>query len=167
MNFTSNTSGLDALQARLTRARSAFPGIIHDAAQNAGDAMAKALADKAPHGTHGGTPPEGDATGSLAGSFKTKVEQYGVGAKVEVFTEQPTKLKYIREGTGLYGPKKQLITPLVKKALAGPGLDHPVRSVKGMRANDFVKPVLERENEIVKPETDKAIDELKDILGGH
>jgi len=167
MNFTSNTSGLDALQARLSRARSAFPGIIRDAAQNAGDAMKKALADKAPHGTHGGTPPEGDATGSLAGSFKTKVEQQGVGAKVEVFTEQPAKLKYIREGTGLYGPKKQLITPKVKKALAGPGLDHPVRSVKGMRANDFVKPVLERENEIVKPEMDKSIDELKDILGGH
>src|SRR2546430_17482815 len=108
MNFTSNTSGLDALQARLTRARSAFPGIIHDAAQNAGDAMAKALADKAPHGTHGATPPEGDATGSLAGAVKTKVEQYGGGAKVEVFTEQPTKLKYIREGTRLYGPEKQL-----------------------------------------------------------
>jgi len=167
MNFTSNTSGLDALQARLSRARTAFPGIIRDAAQRSGDAMKKALGDKAPHGTHGGTPPEGDATGSLAGSFKTKVEQQGVGAKVEVFTEQPVKLKYIREGTGLYGPKKQLITPLVKKALYWDSAAHPVKSVKGQKANDFVKPVLERENEIVKPETDKAIDELKDILGGH
>lgn len=166
MNFQSDTSGIDALIAKIAKARAELSRVIHSAAQRSGDAMSKALADKAPHGQSGGAPPAGDGPGSLAGSFHGITEQQGVGAKVEVKTTQPQKLEYVREGTGLYGPKKQLIKPTAKKALFWPGAAHPYRSVKGMRANDFVKPVIARASEVVKPEMDKAVKEIKAMLGG-
>jgi hypothetical protein len=46
--------------------------------------------------------------------------------------------KYVHEGTGLYGPHKTKIVPKGKKALFWPGAAHPVRAVKGMKANPFL-----------------------------
>jgi hypothetical protein len=46
--------------------------------------------------------------------------------------------RYVHEGTGLYGPHKTKIAPKAKKALYWPGAAHPVRSVKGMKANPFL-----------------------------
>lgn len=167
MNFKSDTSGLDALVSRLAHARAELPRIVHSAAQWSGDAMAKALGNAAPHGGHGGPPPAGDAAGSLAGSFHAEVTQHGYSARVEVKTKQPQKLEYVVKGTGLYGPKKQLITSNVKKALYWEGADHPVKSVKGQKPNDFIKPVIAKYRDIVRPEINKAHDEFNDLLGGH
>lgn len=62
--------------------------------------------------------------------------------------------RYLHEGTGLYGPKKRRIVPTTKKALMWKGAAHPVRSVKGMRPDNYVeralarsKPGIERELE--------------------
>ena len=48
---------------------------------------------------------------------------------------------YVHEGTGLYGPHRQVIVivPKNKKALAWPGAKHPVKSVtqKGIHPNPF------------------------------
>lgn len=46
--------------------------------------------------------------------------------------------KYVHEGTGLYGPHKTKIVPKAKKALYWPGAAHPIRAVKGMKANPFL-----------------------------
>lgn len=45
---------------------------------------------------------------------------------------------YVHGGTGLYGPRKQMIRPAKKKALYWPGAAHPVRAVRGMPARPFL-----------------------------
>jgi len=46
--------------------------------------------------------------------------------------------EYVHRGTGLYGPRKQMIRPKQKKALYWPGAAHPVRAVRGMPAQPFL-----------------------------
>lgn len=45
---------------------------------------------------------------------------------------------HVHQGTGLYGPHKTKIVPKSKKALYWPGAAHPVRAVRGIRANPFL-----------------------------
>lgn len=54
--------------------------------------------------------------------------------------------RYVHEGTGLYGPHKTKIVPKAKKALYWPGAAHPVRSVKGMKANPFLLKAAKESN---------------------
>ncbi len=124
----------------LVQLRSALPGIVKDALDEAGNAMVQDLASSAPRGQgSAGPPPEGDASGPLAESFKAVVDD----ATLTVKTTQPTKLKFVTEGTGLYGPLHQRIYPRTKKALYWEGAEHPVKSVSGMEANDFVSPITD------------------------
>lgn len=45
---------------------------------------------------------------------------------------------YVHGGTGLYGPRRQMIRPKNTKALYWPGAAHPVRAVRGMPAQPFL-----------------------------
>jgi hypothetical protein len=120
------------------------------------------LSEAAPHGTGGGESPEGDASGPLSQSFSANTEQQNNASQTEVTTSQPTKLKFVTEGTGLYGPAGQRIYPKEKQALYWEGADHPVRSVSGQHANDFVSPVLDGVD--VEGYLQQAIDEMTIIL---
>ncbi|MCA1988375.1 MAG: hypothetical protein LDL07_04395 [Desulfarculus sp.] len=46
--------------------------------------------------------------------------------------------RYVHEGTGLYGPRRERIKPKTKKALMWPGAIHPVASVAGIHPNPFM-----------------------------
>lgn len=165
MIFSSNSSGIDRLIARIRKAQTELPRITQEGAQRAGDTLKEQLSNAAPHGKNPGPPPPGDAPGSLSRSFTAKAEKSSQGATLEVKTSQPLKLQYVTKGTGVY-VGKGVIRPLTKKALFWKGAAHPYRSVKGIKGNDFVKPVIDKARDVVRAEMDKAIQEIRDILGG-
>src|SRR5579884_3847285 len=138
-------SNLEDLKARLQMAIDELPDMMRQAFQEAGQTIVDDLKDAAPSGKGESPPPEGDAPGPLAESFYLREEPPpGVpGAAVSIRTTQPTKLKFVRFGTGLYGPRGERIVPKTKKALYWPDAAHPVKSVRGMEPNDFVKPILD------------------------
>jgi len=146
-----------ALQSQLdqiARVRSELPNVVRGALEEAGRVMVQDLASAAPRGTSGGgSALEGDASGPLAESFTESVD----GSTLTVKTTQPTKLGYVTQGTGIYGPIGERIYPTIKKALYWPGADHPVRSVAGMEANDFVSPVTDGADEDINALVSEAI----------
>lgn len=154
----------NALQSQLeglTRLRDALPGLISAALSDAGNAVVQDLTSAAPRGTGSGAPPEGDASGPLAESFLANVEDSGNEATLTVKTTQPTKLMYVTEGTGLYGPYNQRIYPKAKKALYWEGAEHPVKSVAGQEANDFVSPITDEANGEI---TDQVADVIYEAM---
>lgn len=161
-NITSDTSGIDVLRKRIEEAEKALPSLLQEAAHKSGETVAGWLKDKAPHSNSGGAPPPGDASGTLAGSFH--VVDKGQ-ASIEVQTTQPLKLQYVTKGTGTYIGKGR-IYPTTKRALYWSGAAHPVRSIAGQRANDFVSPVLTKVNDAIEPEMQKVVDKLNSIMGG-
>lgn len=165
MQITSDTSGLRDLIARVQEARSILPQLLVDAAQSAGDAVVDELSAAAPKGQGGGTPLPGDASGPLFESFHATAENQGNVGVATVSTTQPLKLQYVTEGTGIYVGKGRIV-PLTKKALMWEGAPHPMKSVAGQRANDFVSPVLADAVETVAGEVQTAVEELVGILGG-
>src|SRR5437899_12508653 len=102
MVLKTDTSVLDILLSRVRKARTELPRITKDAAQRAGDTVKGQLASAAPHGRSGGPPPPGDSSGPLAGSFSAQASQQGIGAHMELTTNQPLKLQYVTMGTGIY-----------------------------------------------------------------
>ncbi len=167
MQFTVSTPGIVAIRAKIAEARAALPSLMYQAVQRAGQEVVDELANNAPKGTSGGPPPSGDASGPLAESFYMQLEAppSDAGAAVSIRTRQPQKLEYVRYGTGLFGPKGQRIRPTTKKALFWPTAQHPVRSVAGMKPNDFVTPIIEQaatEEDVLYT----VIDELSAILEG-
>jgi hypothetical protein len=83
-------------------------------------------------------------TGLTAGSLQPII----LGPTKAVIMGSPVAV-WIDSGTGLYGPKHHVITPLAKKALAftvggrrlsgrGGGTKVVVRSVKGMKARPYI-----------------------------
>jgi hypothetical protein len=57
----------------------------------------------------------------------------------------------------LYGPYHQRIYPRTKKALYWEGAEHPVPSVAGMEANDFVSPITDVADEDINAVVSDAI----------
>ncbi len=55
---------------------------------------------------------------------------------------------FVHQGTGLWGPHRQRITPTTKQALYWPGARHPVKSVKGQPPQPFLQTAWEK----VQPE---------------
>jgi hypothetical protein len=147
----------NALQRQLeglAQLRADLPSVIKASLDEAGNAMVQDLASAAPRGQgSSGSSPEGDASGPLAESFNASVED----STMTVKTTQPTKLGYVTEGTGLYGPLHQRIYPKVKKALYWEGAAHPVPSVAGMEPNDFVSPITDVADEDINATVSDAI----------
>lgn len=131
------------MRERIAAARILMAQMVPATLALVGATCAQALTDAAPRGEESGENPPGDAPGPLAESFTSELEMRGTYAGVvRVKTTQPTKLRYVRRGTGVYGPNGQRIRPLVKKALYWKNAPHPMKSVAGQRANDFVTPVV-------------------------
>lgn len=165
MNITSNTSGLADLIARLNNASIEVANLLVDASDEAATLVSQALSDAAPKGSSSGTSPGDDAEGSLADSFFVIAEMQADGAVSSVRTNQGTKLGYVVNGTGIYGPRGSRIVPVQAKALYWEGAEHPYKSVAGQKPNDFVTPALaEAPNaeELLQP----VIDELSALLQG-
>jgi len=160
MIIESDASGTEFLRARIEEAKLLLPGLLVDSAQLAGDGVASALGDAAPHGKGSGDSPPGDAPGALSESFHCETEAQGDGAMATVSTTQPAKLRYVVEGRGW-------VYPVNKRALYWDGLPHPVPYAKPSQANDFISPVInDQVNEIVEPEVNAIIDNLSAILEG-
>ncbi len=136
------SSGASLLHLRLTIARSQLPMALTEAVRHGGNTVRAALSAAAPVGAGAGTAPAGDASGALSDSFQAQFTAGVTEASSTVRTTQPTKLRYVREGTGIYGPRGAPIRPTRARALFWPGAEHPVRSVRGMPPNDFVTPAL-------------------------
>jgi hypothetical protein len=168
MNFTvSSTGKLDDMRVRLAMARAALPSLLNTAVHDAGDWVAQNLKDASPVGANEGDPPQGDGPGRLAASYVVQDEPppSEAGAAISVRTTQPTKLSFVRYGTGIYGPRGQRIRPTTKKALMWPGAAHPVRSVAGQHPNDFVTPILD-DAPTAEDALQVAYEEIVNILEG-
>ena len=160
MNIISDSSGLDLLLARVDSAMGVFDAIVNQISTSIGDEVVQQLSDAAPKGSQGGPNPPGDASGPLSQSFSS----IPTGLGVDVVTEQPTKLRYVTQGTGIYGPSGGRIYPVTKLALFWPQAANPYRSVAGQHANDFVTPIIDTAPDLVGTELDAAIQEILVIL---
>lgn len=159
MIIISDTSGIDALIKRINEAQNMVPPLLQEAAQKSGETVSNWLKDAAPHGRGGGSPPPGEAPGSLAASFHVVPKHRSDASAIEVQTTQPLKLRYVRHGRGV-------VLPIRKRALYWKGLPHPVRRAGPSKPNEFVDPVLAKVDDAVKPEMKEVIKKLNDILMG-
>jgi hypothetical protein len=100
----------------------------------------------------GGSGPKRVDTGRLRSSIKVELVFRPEGQGVRVGTNL-YYARYVHDGTGIYGPKKQVIKPKRAKALVFRSKLHGqksgkfagfvvVKSVKGMRPNPFLRDAL-------------------------
>ncbi len=80
-------------------------------------------------------------TSNLVNAITSEVSADGGTGTVRVTDAAPYAI-FVHDGTGLFGPLKQPITPKNKKALYWPGAAHPVKSVKGQKPNPFMDRAL-------------------------
>jgi|Deesub1362A_J573_1020465.scaffolds.fasta_scaffold01721_2 HK97 gp10 family phage protein len=80
-------------------------------------------------------------TGNLVNAIQ--VEQTATGGRIFVGPGAPYA-RFVHEGTGLFGPRRQPIRPRVKRALFWEGARHPVAQVRGARPNPFMDRAAER-----------------------
>lgn len=96
--------------------------------------------------------PKRVSTGRLRSSVSVQLRTHAGRPAVRVGTNV-RYASYVRRGTGIYGPRRQRIVPKRAKALVFPSARYGarrgkfagkvvVRSVKGMRGNDFLRPAL-------------------------
>jgi len=84
-------------------------------------------------------------TGMLRSDIQVQLIAVTGSPKVRVGTNRKYA-RWVHDGTGIYGPRKMPITPKRAKALSfkssTTGRRVTVRSVKGMRKNEFLKDAL-------------------------
>jgi len=91
-------------------------------------------------------------TGALRSSVQVQLRTFGGAPAVRIGTNL-FYARYVRQGTGIYGPRRQKIVPRRAKALVFKSAKYGakrgkfrgkvvVRSVKGMRPNDFLTDAL-------------------------
>lgn len=149
---------------RIATVRSELPAIIADEIVAAGSELVAELGSAAPRSGSTGSTIEGDTSGPLAESFSSDVQGSDGVVTLTVKTSQPTKLKFVTEGTGLYGPLNHRIIPRTKRALYWEGAAHPVKSVAGQEANDFVSPLTDEAGSIINDRVAGAIGEALQLL---
>ena len=145
-----NTGGARHIMARVERAIAEVPGLTTELVSEVGTLTVDALHNAAPVGT-GRTGGE-----HLANSFSQQLQEY----QTSIITNQAQKLTFVRYGT------RTPIRPLVKKFLYSEELPHPMASVRGQAANDFVTPVLDKVTDFVIEELPPFIAKLLAILRG-
>ncbi len=82
-------------------------------------------------------------TSNMVNATTDEVSADGNTGRVFI-TDAAPYAEYVYRGTGIYGPHGRPIVPASKKALYGPGLAHPFRSVKGQRPNPFIDRAAEK-----------------------
>ena len=101
--------GLRNLQGRFASMRSTGLRELQTLhAQELGSELEKLYQERAPHGE----------TGNFSRSIHGNASWTGLGFKVKISTENGDLARWLREGTGIYGPRGQRIRPVNGKALA-------------------------------------------------
>jgi len=92
----------------------------------------------------GGAHPRRVRTGQLRSSVQVELRSVGGSPLVRIGTGVK-HARWVHDGTGIYGPRRRPITPKTSKVLAftsASGDKVFVRSVRGMRRNQFLKDAL-------------------------
>ena len=167
MNITINASGLNALKQRIEQAQATFKSNLQTAIQTEADNVMAQLASATPQGRESsGSNPSGDSEGPLSQSYVKEDRSTGDTVGVAIKTTQPNKMRFVREGTGLYGPLNHRIYPRQALALFWQGAPHPYRSVAGQHPNDFVSPVVEAGlKKLAQAARDAAKETMQEIVG--
>lgn len=94
------------------------------------------------HGEPEGVTPKD--TGHLASSFRKTESREKI-----IMSTSAKYAEYLNEGTGVYGPRGQVIKPTNKKALAWGGKNGNFvrKSVKGIKGRHFVEKAIQRLDE--------------------
>ena len=130
-----NANGAKQLQLRLITAQDRIPARLETAMLDIGAELIIRLRQASPKGHEAGPPIGSDAPGRLADSYHARVTGGKSRIKLVVTSDEPTKLKIVRKGRKAVHAKN-------KKALYWKGAQHPVKSVKATRPNEFVFPTL-------------------------
>lgn len=141
---------------RLNAFKAVFPGMAAKRAAQIADRVAHELGDAAPHGVR---------APHLSDSFEGRSSGSGRDLRATVVCTMGTRLKYVVEGTGIYGEHAHRIVPVRAKALYWPLAAHPYASVAGQKPNDFVTPVLNQQRSPVEIELLRE-DAAKLLVGG-
>lgn len=157
--ITITGDGIQQLRDKINLGRMMLPALMEDTAKMIGEDAVQIMSDAAPYGSEG-TAPAGDVPGHLADSFTADTTSSGESFTVTLQTNQPTKLSYVTQGTGIYGPRGQRIVPTTARALNWPSAPHPVRSVAGQQPNDFVTPAIDEISANVDGLMNGLVDEL-------
>jgi hypothetical protein len=158
--FSVNSDGLLALKARIQTVIDFMPTFCEEAVQLVADEAVLEISVVCPYDgelDNGQIPGE---EGHLNMSFYAESQQSGIISEMTVKTLEPIKLSYVTGGTN------SPILPLSAKALWWPGLAHPVSSVSGQQANDFVTPVRDAIASEVPDIVQPVIDEIMQALNG-
>ncbi len=163
--LTLTYEGAERLKIRLEQMQARLVPTVAKAMDELGKQIQGELEARAPRGRQGGPGVKGDAPGKLANSFSSSTDTSATSVHTQVKTSQPGKVTLLRSGTGLEGPRHQRIVArhLTKRGRPGfldwPGAAHPVRSVRGMKKQDFVTPILEDAKEQVRQALSEAVGE--------
>jgi hypothetical protein len=94
-----------------------------------------------------GSGPRRVATGQLRASVSVQLRSFHGMPAVRIGSNLK-HARWVHDGTGLYGPYKQMITPKVKKVLRWRGSNGYIfaRKTRGMKANPFLENALPAAN---------------------
>lgn len=108
----------------------------------------------------------GFVTGTLARSITSTVVPLG-GTTKGIVSASASYAEFVEEGTGLFGPKKQLIKPKDKKALAWNGPNGMIfaKSTKGMKPKYYMKKAYDSKKQAVEARFNQAIANAVKELG--
>lgn len=163
MGYRFTFNGAEVFRMRLLYALDLWPEQAREASMLVAEDVAQRLADAAPRGTGGSKPMRGDEPGPLYASFVPTPGPSEDVVSCSVETTQPAKLGAVTQGTGLEGEFHHPIVPVVKQALYWDGAPHPLQSVAGQRANDFVERVFDNVDDIIIRRFGEAADV---VIGG-
>lgn len=152
LEFKVEVVGLDSLLADVRRAGGNAKPLVTAALSNAAGKIQSTAREKAPHRT-------GNLQRSILKEISYPEATVSVNEKYGLWVEQ---------GTGLYGPRGQRITPRSAKVLAWStdGGMAFARWTRGMRARPYFKPAIEATREYVRSQFSQVTDRLVRELAG-
>lgn len=144
--------GLKQFQEKLAKSGANATVLTRAAVVNASEVVKSRIRAKAPHRT---------------GTLQRGVQYEMVGSLASVVSEQEKYGIFVEEGTGLYGPKNELIRPQTAKVLhfTSGGKEVFARYTRGMKAQPFFKPGTEEALPLVQAIFKKVSDEIVVQLG--
>lgn len=152
MRDSFRVEGLDALMRDVRQAGGNSKPLVHAALINSVNHTQQQQRSRAAHRT-------GTLQRSIMGEVHYPWGQVAVNEKYGI---------YIEEGTGLYGPRRQAITPKTGKVLAfrSGGSMVFAKKVKGMKPRPFFKPGWQAAQPYINAQFGRVADRLLNILGG-
>lgn len=159
MTMISAKTPFAAFIAKIQQMQDTLNAAMQKAIDTSAQMVTTNLSGASPTGAGSAQTIPGDQPGPLKNSFTAKPTGGSLPGTI-ICTIQPTKLKFVRYGTGIYGPNKSRIYPKAAKALFWEGADRPYRSVAGQKPNDFVTPVLMDGKQTMRAAVVQAVHDL-------